>query len=298
MRNVDIRVFQIASTQTNLEEQERWLRDLGADEYVDGRLAQVIKDDGLTGSEMTIGHAAKRCYMAFQESLNPNVTKVRKDWDKYFANILKSGHGSVMEHGSYSYAIEGVSRVFTAEMNRHRAGVAISEGSLRYIRFNDIPWWMPKSIEVTDEDLQFLQQSLQAGMGHYQDKADLIQKKLKTQAIFGKAFKYAEECYVELCELWGIDDPSNKMPFSEKKILTSMFRRIIPMGVATGGVWTMNLRAIRHIIAIRTTEHAEEEIAHVFSLIAKDIIEREPRLMCDFVQDEATGCWVPEHNKV
>ena len=286
MRNVDIRVFQIARTQEDVEQMREWLDHVGATNYP--------VPIGLSGAEQVTGHAAKRCYMSFEPGLNKNVTKVRRDWDQYFANILNSGHGSVLEHGTYSYAIEGCSRVFTAEMNRHRAGVAISEGSLRYIRFDDIPWWMPTSLQLTAEEVAH-----QADMETVNPElSDSIYQKTRSQEDFNKAFEHAQECYKELCDIWGIDNPDKKMPFSKKKVLTSMFRRIIPMGVATGGVWTMNIRALRHIIALRTTPHAEEEIALVMSLIAKDIVEREPRLMCDFVQDKETGCWVPEYFKV
>ena len=69
--------------------------------------------------------AAKRCYMSFEAGLNPNVTRVRKDLTEYLDNVLKSGHGSVLEHATYTFAIENVSRVFTGELNRHRAGVGI-----------------------------------------------------------------------------------------------------------------------------------------------------------------------------
>ena len=269
MHNVEIKVFRIGRTQADEDGMREWLEHLGADEYA----SELFQKD-LTGAELVVGNAAKRCYLSFENSLNPNVTKVRKDWDDYFANILKSGHGSVLEHGTYSYAIEGVSRVFTGELNRHRAGVAISEGSMRYIRFDDVPWWIPSLLTSEgDEEL-----------------------KAETLSVFNEAFKQAEVFYKELCRIWGIDDPNSKMPFAKKKILTSMFRRIIPMGVATGGVWTFNLRALRHVIALRTTPHAEEEIAYVLSLIAKDIVEREPRIFCDFEKTE--NGWVPKYEKV
>ena len=73
---------------------------------------------------------------------------------------------------------------------------------------------------------------------------------------------------------------------------------IIGMGVATGGTWTMNTRALRHILALRSSPHAEEEIAYVMSLIGKHIVDNEPALFGDFTRDEATGAWVPRNVKV
>lgn len=311
MRNVEIEVFCLGQTQANNEEIRRWLDHIGATAYewpqtdvnVPLPKGEVTEASLLTGPESIIGLAAKRCYMSFEPGLNPNVTKVRKDWHDYFENILKSGHGSVLEHATYTFAIEGVSRVFTGEMNRHRAGVAISEGSMRYIRFTDIPWWIPTSIRLTAEEERlcnlhgYVDNFNLESLTEEQKAAHLLgRKKWHTRNAFRRVFKVAQDEYTKLVELWDLDNPDNK--FSLKKQITSCLRRIIPMGVATGGVWTLNLRALRHIIALRTTEHAEEEIALVMSKVAKILVEKEPRLMCDFVRDAATGAWVPKYQKV
>lgn len=70
------------------------------------------------------------------------------------------------------------------------------------------------------------------------------------------------------------------------------------MGVATGGTWTFNARALRHIIAMRTSPHAEEEIAYVIGMVGKHIVDSEPSLFGDFTRDEETGAWIPEHVKI
>lgn len=273
MRNEEIFVVCIAKSKANTPAMRYWLDRIGADEYGLPTVHYPDSERDVTDAEMVIGHAAKRCYMSFQPGLNPNVTKVRADWDDFLNNILESGHGSVLEHVTWTYAIENVTRVFTGEMNRHRAGVAISEGSMRYIRFDDIPWWLPLSLRGV---------------------ADIkTTKEAQTIKIFEETFEFVQEQYKKLLELHQIDEHN----FNEKKKLTSLFRRIIPMGVCTGGIWSFNIRALRWVITQRSSPHAEEEIAHVVSLIAKDIVEREPRLFGDFYQDDA-GFWRPRHYKV
>jgi len=197
----------------------------------------------------------------------------------YLDNILRSGHGSVLEHSVYTFAIEGVSRVFTAEMNRHRAGVAISEASLRYIRFDDIPFWMPHSL-----------------LDQKEDSKSTVFKKDKSRRLFARAFLQMEDNYKELCDIWK-EELAPDSSFKYKKQITSMMRRIIGMGVATGGVWTMNIRALRHIIAMRATEAAEEEICLVAGKIAKIMIESEPMLFCDWKQTE-DKFWTPVNWKI
>lgn len=304
MRNVEIEVFPIAKTKVDARIVYQWLGKIGVDaDY------QLPTDDVAPDPSLLVALAAKRCYLSFEIGLNENVTKVRSNWTEYLDNILKSGHGSVLEHSVYTFAIEGVSRVFTAEMNRHRAGVGISEGSMRYIRYSDIPWWLPTSIRMTPDE------QLALGQVDYWDNmtaaernagiepsdeiralAKIARKKYMTQQVFKEHFDRTERHYSQLEGIWAEElAPDSK--FHGKKQITSMMRRIIPMGVATGGVWTLNLRALRHIIALRASEAAEEEIAYVFGLIGKVMVESEPQLFGDFTKTPE-GFWCPKYSKV
>lgn len=270
MRN---EVFQIARTMVDRAEVRRWLDHIGANGY------EIPSDEDVTAPALLIALAAKRCYLSFEVGLNPNVTKIRKNLVDYLDNVLASGHGSVLEHSVYSFAIEGISRVGTGELNRHRAGVGISEGSMRFIRYTDIPYWLPTSLRDAPDD-----------------SPELRAKKEKSRVIFRKHFLQTEENYAALQSVWA-SELAPKSTFHGKKHITSMMRRIIPMGVATGGVWTMNLRAVRHIIALRASEAAEEEILFIFSRIAKMMVENEPMLFGDFAQDDK-GFWIPKYKKV
>lgn len=276
------------------EEVAKWLEYLKASpEFIDEMLDEDVNP--ATDPALLIALAAKRCYMSFEPGLNPNVTKVRKDLTEYFDNILKSGHGSVLEHAVYTFAFEGVSRVFTGEMNRHRAGVGISEGSMRYIRYRDIPYWLPTSITLNNLEIAATRETEQL----HPDMVDVLKlanKKRHSQQVFARAFKQDEANYKELEEIWA-DELKPDAKFAGKKHITSMMRRIIPMGVATGGVWTMNMRAMRHIVALRASPAAEEEIVHVFSRIAKYLSETEPMMFGDF-SETPEGYWVPKFPKV
>lgn len=275
MSNVDIKVFQIARTAVDRDEVRRWLDHIGADGYE--------LPDAATASDpaLLIALAAKRCYMSFEPGLNPNVTKVRRSMVDYIDNILASGHGSVLAHSSHTFAIEGVSRVFTGEMNRHAVGWGISEGSMRFIRFDkDIPWWMPTSLQPNEDD-----------------NADLESRKLMSRAVFAEVFDFVQRKYVELLNIWDMSEGNHN--FKYKKRVTSCLRRIVPMGVATGGVWTGNIRALRHVLTMRGHEpSAEEEIFDVFAnKIGPLMLKSEPLLFGDFSFD-ADGSLVPKYRKV
>lgn len=316
-KHIEIGIFQIAQTMVNESDVVRWMNYLGAEKFSEEFL-HSMQDDVLSEPAALIAIAAKRCYMSFEPGLNPNVTRVRRDYVEYFDNILKSGHGSVLEHATFTFALEGVSRVFTAEMNRHRAGWAISEGSLRFIRFDkDIGYWVPTSLRGSDVDFTEMekfniendigfdtipeeekQQSINAMQriiafkGKPEDRLDI--RKAMTRMLFDDVFRMVEWRYRQLLAIWDMDESDKS--FEYKKHVTSCLRRIVPLGVATGGVWTGNVRALRHVLAMRCSPAAEEEILYVFSRVAEQLVELQPLLFGDFSKE--TGHWMPKYSKV
>lgn len=260
----DIRIFRLAQTAVNPEAVQLWLKDMGANEFL-GDYDGGAYDD-VTDPAMLVALAAKQCYMAFEPSLNPNLTKVRKDMFDYLENVLKQAHGSVLEHAVFTYAINGCSRVFTGEMNRHRAGVGISERSMRYVRYDNIQFWMPVCFRDADDDTEELRRKKQLSRSQLED-----------------AFDYQEDMMAAFANIWKEELAGTN--FHTKKVLTSAFRRGIGMGIATGGVWTLNARALRHVLALRTSPGAEEEIVDVCMKIGRDMIETCPELFGDFTDD-------------
>lgn len=304
---VPIEVFNIGRTVVDKDEVDRWMKHIGALEF------EIPPEETVSNPALLIALAGKRCYMSFEVGLNPNVTQIRSDYVKYFDNVLNSGHGSVLEHSVFNFAIEGVSRVFTAEMNRHRAGWAISEGSLRFIRFGEnVPYWEPDSItgdvdlmpsnlvfevlDVQDPGGLNLQDTIRECKRQYPAEDVLEIKKQLSRAVFKQAFRNQEANYRILETIWA-EELAPESKFAGKKQVTSMMRRIIGLGVATGGVWSGNIRALRHVFTMRAAPEAEEEMIHVFSRVVQKMVEKEPLLFGDFYQDE-NGFWRPKYRKV
>lgn len=259
------KVFMLAKPQLIPEGMEAWLKHLGADQY-------NWKKSDSDGENIVMAYA-KRCYMAFEVGLNPNVKKVREDVQVYLENILKSRHGSVLAHAHYSFAIENVSRVFTGEMNRHSQGMDISEGSMRFISFDDMGL-----VETT-------------AMREPKDIFDQIATNF-VKGVFGKT----EEAYLEAMEKMR-EQGYDGIPFNRKKEVTSLMRRAIGMGISTGGVWTGNIRALRWICETRGQHFAEEEILVVAMLMLHDMMKECPNLFGDFTVDDK-GFYAPTYSKV
>lgn len=262
MKEVTPQVKIIAETKIDFEQLQSYLDSIGATEF-DPRSAE---SDG----ESLIMAAGKACYRSWQPGLNPNVTRTRSDTKEYIGNIINTGHGSVLEHTSVSFLIYNVSRVFTHELVRHRVGTAFSQESLRFVRLVDIDFWIPQVLK--DED---------NGDG-------------EGVALIKEAVEYLESVQEKLAKIYQIDE---RKSFAIKKKLTSAFRRIAPIGLATCIVFSMNLRTARHLIPLRTSRHAEEEIRLVFSQIAEILVERFPHVFQDLHSRRVGGYkeWYAEH---
>ncbi len=243
-------VFPIAETRTN---------GLGIESYLDhiGAAPEDWSSDDPGGAEELIEVMGRGCYKSFGTKLNPNITQVRASSKEYLRNIINIGHGSVLEHGTVSFMFCDVSRVFTHELVRHRAGTAISQESLRFVRLEDLGMWAPTVVRESPEAMD----------------------------IFSTAFIASESIYKALGDLLITDE----MPFAEKKIITSALRRIAPIGLGTNIGWTANLRTIRHVLEMRTHPSAEEEIRLVFAQVGKWVTEQYPNIFADYSVEEVDG---------
>jgi thymidylate synthase ThyX len=103
-------VHLIARPSLNLEGMRAYLADVGGESWLERRLEE--SDGSPNAGELLIEFGGRACYRSWEPGLNPNVTRVRTDQREYFENILRSAHGSVLEHASYSFALRNVSRVF------------------------------------------------------------------------------------------------------------------------------------------------------------------------------------------
>jgi thymidylate synthase (FAD) len=255
-------VFVIARPSLDVEGMRGYLRDVGGESWLERRLEEA--DGAPNAGELVVEFAGRACYRSWEPGLNPNVSRVRTDQREYFANILRSAHGSVLEHASYSLALRNVSRVLTHELVRHRAGSAFSQESLRYVRLADIGFRVAPSLEPVRERVLAIVEQL-------------------------------EEFQVQAARELGIDDEG--VPFHVKKEVTSALRRLAPLGLSTDIIWTANVRTLRHVIEMRTAPGAEEELRLVFDEIARIMQREAPGLFQDFARGE-DGSWVPEHRKV
>lgn len=261
MKIVDPKVFLVGESRIYEDGLSAFLSHIGVPDWI---------SDAPSDVERLIEVYGRLCYRSWEPGLNKNVTRVRKSNEAYIKNIINVKHGSVTEHAMVNFIFADVSRVYTHELVRHRAGTAISQESLRFVRLTDLSAWMPTIIREDEEVMKVFVQTF--------DQLSELQKTLAAH------FKLDEE---------GID-------FRRKKVVTSALRRLAPDGLATNIGWSANIRAIRWAIEMRTAPDAEEEIRLVFGKVAAIVTGRYPHLFADFAVETVDGLpWYrPTHSKV
>ncbi len=231
--------------------------ELGFHEYI---LDGYKSEDSLDNGTQLCKIAGQLCYMSF----GPNRTK-NKDAERYFKNIIKSGHGSVLEHANFSFLIYGISRSLTHELVRHRAGMAYSQVSQRY---------------VDDSKLRFVErpefQENQMLHEQFEDRVDYVAMSYKftSSALMGQNFNEIE---------------SNLSITDARKAVNQAARSLLPNETEAPLVVTGNVRAWRHILEMRGSAHAESEIRNLAVKLYECLNEIEPILFQDFFTHEVKG---------
>lgn len=230
-----------------------YLAEVGGESWVDkvlGARSDRQASSQPTDAELLVEIMGRICYRSWEPGLNRNVTKVREDHGDYLLNVLRQAHGSVLAHAHFSFLIHDCSRVMTAELNRHAAGIDISEQSLRYVRLDELRFRVPTVL------------------------------KPETQDIMRLLITHIEEEMAVMIQTESLDDP--ELDFSHKKTITSALRRGAPLGLLTEEGWTANVRAIRHVIEMRSAQGAEEEIRVFADQLARIMQARCPLLFGDY----------------
>ena len=145
--------------------------------------------------ERAIATAARLCYAPVGAS-ELMETMPEERVASVLSTIMESGHFSTLEHASYTFAIDGVSRALTHQLVRHRLA-SFNQQSQRYVKFKDeLPFVEPPSIAANEQ----------------------------AHEIFDGFMKNAQEAYAQLAEL-GIpaEDARFVLPNAvETKIVVTM----------------------------------------------------------------------------
>lgn len=285
------KVYLLGQTTMNDEGVLRFLQESKQMDFWDDVL--TARKEGISDMEILCSLYAKLCYRSLVVGKNANVQKVRS----VRANIqgaFDSGHGSVFEAGLLNFVVDDCSRVFTHEIVRHRAGTHFSQTSGRYCRIEDLRIvWDP----ILDPVKDIFNQALM----HIEDAVYLAECRLGLRKPSEKWPGAAAESWLASKEsslkgyqiVKGWEDarwvPDDSFNFDKRKKLTSAIRRIAPNGQENEMGVSLNLRALRHTMLLRTAKFAEWEIRYVFAEIYNQLKDKFPLLFYGAKTREVEG---------
>jgi flavin-dependent thymidylate synthase len=218
-------------------------------------------------------HFSGNCYMSF----GPRRTK-NENAAAYIGRLTSAGHGSVLEHASFSFLLYGISRSVTHELVRHRAGTGFSQVSQRYVsgavlRFVERPEYQQ------DEELHRLfEERADRAAAEYGEMADLL---LDRQG-------------------GGASMLSADYKTDARKKVQQTARSLLPNETEAPMVFTGNVRALRHIVEMRADAHAESEIRNLALRLFLCAFTADPILFGDYEIGElpdGTFTVTTEHRK-
>lgn len=226
--------------------------------------------DTENGTELISELAGRVCYMSFGDKQG------RRSNHDYLINLIRMEHGSVFEHAVWNFIVTGVSRSFTHELIRHRAGFAYSQLSQRYVDESTANFVEPTIIAEDPELHEVWLASVTQSHEAYCRLADGLAARVER----------------EYPDMKGRD---------KRKRAREAARSVLPNATETKLVFSANARALRHFIEYRGAPDAEPEIRRVAMEVLEIMSEEAPSLFGDYqAHDLPDGgsAATTEHKKV
>jgi len=214
-----------------------------------------ITDPKIPDGELPVVIGGRNCYQSFSTG---------REHGEYIKNILKQGHGSVLEHSNYGILITGVSRSLTHELIRHRQ-FGVSQLSQRFVEHDDCNFVVPPAL-----------------MPHWDAKAKEVSS---IQAEFIDMAEYAVNAYEYWMQIY------QKLGLKNKEVKEAA-RAVLPNCTETRILITGDLRCWRVFFELRCDEGADKEIRRLAWMCYKRLREECPNVFGDYEElplDDGSG---------
>lgn len=207
--------------------------------------------------ELAVASAAKLCYSP------STIETIREGLDEQkaasFVEMLSEiGHESPIEHVSFTFGIEGVSRALLAQITRHRIA-SFSVQSQRYVAENDFEYVTPPEIEADENAHTLFLEAMKKDKEYYDKITDILREKHFNAYISN-----------------GMDEKSAKRAAEKKAIEDARF--VLPNACDTKMVVTMNARSLMNFFKHRCCNRAQWEIKEVADEMLRLVLSVAPNL--------------------
>ena len=234
--------------------------------------------------DKVIAQAGKLCYSAV--GVDEITQKLTEEEIARYVNMLASiGHESPLEHVSFTFAIEGISRACTHQIVRHRIA-SYSQQSQRYVKLEQFEYIIPPAIEKNPEAKRIFIETMERDQEAYDELVDLLLEDIlidKHAADYGSCIR---EILKENPDV--VPDRSKVLDLYAEKFLENYrkaekqaiedARYVFPNACETKIVVTMNARSLLHFFNVRCCNRAQWEIREMATEMLKECKKIAPAL--------------------
>lgn len=207
--------------------------------------------------ERAVACAAKLCYAAADiDTVMDGLTDEKAG--SFLDMLTEIGHESPIEHASFTFGIEGVSRSLLAQITRHRLA-SYSVQSQRYVKESSFEFVVPPEIAAIPEARREFLMAMEEDQRHYEKLSELLQRKHETEFL-------AE----------GLDEKEARRKAEKKAIEDARF--VLPNACATKLICTMNARSLMNFFTHRCCNRAQWEIRELAVEMLKLVREAAPNM--------------------
>ena len=208
-------------------------------------------------AEKLVAEAAKLCYAKSDiDTLEENLTPEKVADFLEMLNDL--GHESPVEHASFTFGIEGVSRALLAQLTRHRIA-SFSVQSQRYVSKCDFSYIIPPEIEAIPEAKEEFLAAMREDAAHYESlREKLIARHLQNNLAAG------------------MSEPEARRAAEKKANEDARF--VLPNACDTRIIMTMNVRSLHNFFRLRCCRRAQWEIRELAVTMLREVREVCPLL--------------------
>jgi thymidylate synthase (FAD) len=207
--------------------------------------------------EKNVASAAKLCYAAADiDTVREGLTEEKTA--AFVEMLAEIGHESPIEHASFTFGIEGVSRALLAQITRHRMA-SFSVQSQRYVRENQFEYVTPPEIAEIPEALELFREAMEADQRYYDSIAAVLKEK-----------------HIKTFMAEGMDEKAAIRAAEKKAIEDARF--VLPNACDTKMILTMNARSLMNFFHHRCCNRAQWEIHELADLMLKEVSAVAPNI--------------------
>ena len=203
-----------------------------------------------SGTDELVEVSGRICYLSFGPSQSP------KSNEEYIRHLIVQGHESVLEHASWTFLIDGISRACTHQIVRHRIGFSFSQLSQQYHDESNASFVEPHGIREFPNAFAIWHAALNTTQQAYRNIIEEI------------------ESNEELLDVAGTSR-------EKLRAMRSIARSVLPNAAETKIVMTANARALRHFLKVRGTVPGDIEMRFLSAELLRHLKQESPAMFFD-----------------